>query len=111
MRSTIAFFLAALATSADAFTMNGVPPRFSAALSMTAMDKDFTADSGLTVNNIPQFIDNLDVQNFEESLMMLEPLLTNECVGDQCDVFVEEVKTKAAQLVKTMPDDYASFHH
>ena len=110
MRTTIAF-LAALATSADAFTINSVPPRASAALSMTAMDKDFTADSGLTVNDIPHFIDNLDVQNFEESLMMLEPLLTNECVGDQCDVFVEEVKSKAAQLGKTMPEDYASFHH
>jgi hypothetical protein len=102
MRTTAAPFLAAsFLTGANAFIMPQVAkPAFYLAPLQCKQSGGFTADSGLTVNNIPLFIDNLNPDNFEESLAMLEPLLTNECVGDQCDTFLEDVRAKAAAMGK-----------
>lgn len=82
------------------------------ALSMsTHMDKDYTAGSGMTEHDISVFIENLTAENFEESLEMLEPLLTNECVGDVCDDFVAQLNDKAESIGKKVPDGYAATHH
>ena len=73
--------------------------------------KDFTAGSGVDVDHIPMLIKNLSTDNFEESLEMLEPLLTNECVGDVCDDFMSELKDKAAAIGKEIPAGFAPSHH
>ena len=77
----------------------------------THFDQGFTADSGLTVDNIPLFIDNLSVENFEESLEVAEVLLKNECVGDVCDDYVSQFQEKAESLGKTLPKGFGSMHH
>jgi len=108
MRS-IAALLLLLVASVNAFSPSlRRSPAFAAQMSSMS---EFFADSGLTVDAIPMYIDNLDVDNFEASLEMLEPLLTNECVGDQCDVFVDELKDKAAEIGKEIPEGYGRFHH
>jgi len=111
--TSIALFLAA-ASGAHAFA-TGPAAAFvgssSSSLKMTKMDKGFTADSGLTVEMIPMYIENLNEENFDESLGMLEPLLTNECVGDKCDTFMEDLKAKAASIGKSLPEGYAPSHH
>jgi hypothetical protein len=75
------------------------------------MPKDFTAGSGMDVEHIPFLIDNLNEENFAESLAVLEPLLTNECVGDVCDDYMSQLKEKAESIGKQIPSGYAPSHH
>jgi len=85
-----------------------------AALSMTAethISKDFAAGSGMNEHDIPILIKNLSKENFEESLEMLEPLLTVECVGDICDDYISQLKDKASEIGMEIPAGYASTHH
>lgn len=74
------------------------------------MDRAFTADSDITVENIPFFIANIDKDNFEETLSTLEPLLLHECRGDMCSEYVEDLRLIAEQLGKEIPDDFAALH-
>lgn len=69
------------------------------------------AGSGMNVNDIDLFIDNLNEENFVKSLEMLEPLLINECVGDVCDDYVGQVIAKADEIGKKVPKGYANTHH
>jgi len=112
MRSFITFIaiVALAARSADSFAATS-QRRAAFGLHMTAMDSSFTADSGLTADQIPMFIENLNAENFEESIKMLEPLLVNECVGDKCDLFLQELRDKAAAIGKELPAGYAPSHH
>ena len=102
--------------SAQAFS---TPPSFVAVtrthLAMTSethMDKGYTVGSGMTEDAIPVLIKNLAPDNFEESLEMLEPLLTNECVGDEhCGMFMEDLKTKCQEIGMELPEGFAPTHH
>ena len=75
------------------------------------MNKDYTVSAGMTEHEIPLFIQKLSPDNFEASLEMLEPLLTNECVGDICDDYLSQLKEKAASIGKELPQGYAATHH
>ena len=76
-------------------------------LPMTSEDNFATAASGANIHDIPSLIEHLATDNFEESLVLLEPLLMNECVGEECKDYVGEVEAKAKKLGKTVPDTYA----
>lgn len=77
----------------------------------THIRKDYTVGSGMTEHEIPLFIKNLTVDNFEESLEMLEALLNNECVGDICEDYVGQLQDKAQELGKEIPKGYGALHH
>ena len=107
-------FFAVLSLSlgcASAFTTQLSSARWSPSIAMTQIDKDYTVGSGMTERDIPLFINNLTIENFEESIAMLEPLLTNECVGDMCDDYVGALQEKASALGKELPPGYAATHH
>mmetsp|Transcript_40267 Transcript_40267/g.83861 ORF Transcript_40267/g.83861 Transcript_40267/m.83861 type:complete len:111 (-) Transcript_40267:241-573(-) len=110
MMRSIAALILVFVSCVNAFAPSG-QRRVAFVPKMSSKMDNFFADSGLTVDAIPMYIDNLDVDNFEASLEMLEPLLTNECVGDECDVFVGELKEKAASIGKDIPEGYAPYHH
>ena len=76
-------------------------------LPMTPAEDFETAASGANVHDIPSLIEHLTAENFEESLELLEPLLMNECVGEECKDYVGEMEAKAEKLGKTVPDTYA----
>ena len=110
--TSIAALLVAFAGSSNAFAPS-LGRSASTSLKMssdTHMGQDFTADSGLTVAAIPMYIDNLNQQNFVETLEMLEPLLINECRGETCEMFVEDLKEKAKSIGKEIPSNYAPLH-
>jgi len=111
MRLSLSLLL--IAASAEAF-LAPVPSFVKPQLCMTSethISGGFQADSGMTVNDIPLFIKNLSADNFDESLEMLEPLLVNECVGDQCELFMEDLKAKCKEIGKELPAGYAPSHH
>ena len=56
-------FLSALA-STQAFSPAFTASRPTTFLQETHIDKDFTADSGMNVESLPLYIDNLDIDNF-----------------------------------------------
>ena len=103
-------FVASIAGSASAFAPIAVP-RTPTVLLSSQVEKGFTADSGMNVDNIPLYIDNLNVDNFQESLEMFEALLTNECVGDVCDTYVHELEEKAQSIGMKLPKGFAGSHH
>ena len=112
MRSFTLILLSAAIGHVAAFSTPPSSFARSKALAMsTHMDKDYTAGSGMTEHEIGLFIDNLTAENFDESLEMLEPLLTNECVGEVCDDYVGRLKEKADKIGKTVPKGYAATHH
>lgn len=80
-------------------------------LACSHIDPKFTADSGMTVDNLPLYIDNLNKDNFIESLEMFEALVRNECVGDSCDDYVGQLADKAASLGLDLPDGFCNNHH
>ena len=102
-----AFLFVAAFGSANAFTTT----TDLAMSSGTHMDKQYTVGSGMTEHEIPLFIQKMTIDNFEETLEMLEPLLTNECVGDICDDYVGELEDKAQEIGKSIPPGYAATHH
>lgn len=113
MRSFTTILLTGLLGSSAAFTAQPLS-RHPSVLSMTSethMDKGYTVGSGMTEHEIPTLIDNLNQENFMESLEMLEPLLTNECVGDICDDYVGMLREKAQEIGKEIPPGYAASHH
>lgn len=95
--------------SAQAFTpaFNTRPVTFLS----SHIDKGFTADSGMTVDNLPLYIDNLNKENFMESLEMFEALLANECVGDSCADYVSQLADKASSIGMKLPKGFGSKHH
>lgn len=102
------------ATSVKSFTLNvGIRSASTSCLhqSGTHIDKAFTADSGMSVDNIPLYIENLSKENFDESLEMFEALLTNECVGDVCDDYVGQLQEKATSIGMKLPKGFAGSHH
>ena len=111
MRCFTLFLLAAIGHAAAFSTPPSSFARTKALAMSTHMDKSYTAGSGMTEHDIALFIENLTPENFEESLEMLEPLLTNECVGEVCDDYVGRLEEKAAAIGKTVPKGYAATHH
>lgn len=112
MRLTV-FFLAVMG-SAEAFVNSPSFITRDPSLTMssvTHMDKTYTVGSGMTEHDIQFFIEKMSPENFEETLEMLEPLLTNECVGDICEDYVGQLQDKAASIGKKVPDNYAPTHH
>jgi hypothetical protein len=79
--------------------------------SESSLVKDYTAGSGMNDDTIPVFIKNLSKDNFEASLEMLEPLLMNECIGDECEFYLGELHAKASEIGVKIPDGYAPSHH
>lgn len=77
----------------------------------THISKDFTASSGMTEFHIPTMIDNLSADNFDASLEMMEPLLVNECVGEEYDTFMSKLTQKTKEIGKELPKGYAPTHH
>ena len=75
------------------------------------MDKSYTAGSGMNDDTLPSMIKHLSTDNFDESLEMMEPLLLNECVGEECELFMSQLQDKAAELGMTIPKGYAATHH
>jgi hypothetical protein len=110
---SVAIFIASL-LGAEGFSSPAFVGRKSFALEMTAdshIDKDFTAGSGMDVNHLPTMIDHLTADNFDESLEMMEPLLTNECVGKEYDDAMSKLKAKCKEIGKELPANYAPSHH
>jgi hypothetical protein len=107
-----AIFLTSLLVAAQAFQAP-VCYKMSTALrsSDTHIDPQFTAGSGMDVDALPMFIDNLNQENFLESLEMMEPLFTNECVGDECDLLLGKLEEKCDKIGKKLPEGYAATHH
>jgi hypothetical protein len=111
MRSFLLFAMALLA--AEAFAPASQRP-VTTSLKMTSethINRDFTAGSGMNDDTIPFLIKNLSKDNFKESLEMLEPLLMNECVGDECELFMQQLKDKVTEIGMKIPDGYAPSHH
>ena len=119
MRTSLFFLLAAV--SCDAFSPAVVVvkrqisggSRFTSPLTRLRnaeghFSKEYTASSGVTVDQIPGMIEHLTIENMEESLDLLEPLLTNECVGDVCEDFLDEIEHKMEDMGEHLPQDYAS---
>ncbi|KAL3915893.1 MAG: hypothetical protein SGARI_008084 [Bacillariaceae sp.] len=108
-----AFLIASLFASSQAFApMTASTSRNTALFNADShIDKSFTAGSGMDVDTIPVLIKNLNEDNFAESLEMMEPLLMNECVGDECDIFLSQVQDKADDLGMKIPKGYAPTHH
>jgi len=113
MRLSISFLLLLAAASTEAF-MVPAPPSFVKTQLFTAethISKDFEADSGMNVNNLPVLIKNLAPDNFEESMEIIEVLLVNECVGKEYDDFLGQLKKKATEIGKEVPAGFAPTHH
>ena len=107
-----AFLIASLIASVQAFAPMASTSRTTALFSSdTHIDKAYTAGSGMNDDTLPFLIKNLDEDNFVESLEMMEPLLMNECVGDECDMFLSQLEDKASELGKEIPAGYAPSHH
>lgn len=106
--------LSALMGTANAFTTTN--PSFvrpQTALKSTAdnrpqhhMDEHFTPDGHVTAENIPAYIQHIDGENFDETLEILEPVLTEECEGVIQDIFMADLMIKAKKFGKKIPDDY-----
>ena len=69
------------------------------------------ADSSLDVHNLRTLIDNLAPDNYDTSLRMMEPLLVNECVGQECEDYLAQLKEKCEEIGKPLPEGYAPTHH
>lgn len=112
MFKTTALTLAFLAATTQAFVPGTRPstPTFCMS-SNTHISKDFTADSGMNEAAIPVLIDNLNQENFLESLEMLEPLMTNECVGEVCDLYMGDLEEKCEKVGMDLPKDFPRTHH
>ena len=113
MRFTI-FFLATIGFAEAFVSSPSFITRAAPALSMSAskhMDKSYTVGSGMTEHDIQFFIEKMSTENFEETLEMLEPLLTNECVGEVCEDYIGQLQDKAKSLGKKIPANYAPTHH
>lgn len=61
--------------------------------------------------HLPFMIEKLTKENFDESIEMMEALLTNECVGDECDIAMGLLKEKCKEIGMELPPDYAPTHH
>jgi len=104
-------FLFALVASAQAFTHQAlVTQKTTLFNSETHIDPQYTVSEGMTHDTVPVFIDNLNQENFLESLEMMEPLLMNECVGKEYDEFMSQLETKCADVGKKVPKGYAKTH-
>lgn len=117
MRSLFLLVAAAAAVlTSDAFTPASTITQHRRPVSFlknseTHMDKSYTAGSGMNDDTIPVLIKNLSKDNFDESLEMLEPLLLNECVGDECELFLGQLQDKASEIGMEIPSGYAPTHH
>ena len=69
------------------------------------------ADSSLDVHNLPMLIDNLAPDNFDASLELIETLIVNECVGQECEDYLGQLKDKCQEIGKTLPEGFAPTHH
>ena len=74
-------------------------------------DRKQMADSSLDVHNLRSLIDNLAPDNFEASLDLIEPLLVNECVGQECEDYLSQLKDKCEDIGVALPDGFAPSHH
>jgi len=68
------------------------------------------ADSSLDVHNLRSLIDNLKPDNFEKSLEVMEPLLMNECAGEECEMYLQELHEKCGEIGMKLPNGYAPSH-
>ena len=74
-------------------------------------DKNQMADSSLDVHNLRTLIDNLKPDNYDASLSLMEPLLLNECVGQECEDYLAQLKDKCQEIGKPLPEGFAPTHH
>ena len=113
MRYTIiALLLGAASSFSPALTLlGGSRATISLRNSDTHVEGEFTADSGMNVDSLPLYIDNLSVENFEESLENFEALFTNEGVGDAWEDFSNQLKDKAKAIGKELPPAFGANHH
>jgi len=74
-------------------------------------DKNQMADSSLDVHNLRTLIDNLKPDNYDASLGLMEPLLMNECVGQECEDYLAQLKDKCQEIGKPLPEGFAPTHH
>jgi hypothetical protein len=112
MMMKTAFVIAALFASAQAFAPMIITSHNTALFnSETHIDKSYTAGSGMNDDTLPFMIKNLSKDNFVESLEMMEPLLLNECVGEECELYMSQLQDKAAELGLKIPEGYAPTHH
>jgi len=75
------------------------------------MPSTFVAGSGMNEHHIRILIENLSPENFAESLEVMEPLLTNECVGHECDLYMDMLHQKSSSIGMQVPQGYAPTHH
>ncbi|KAL3895385.1 MAG: hypothetical protein SGARI_007465, partial [Bacillariaceae sp.] len=94
----ITAFLALLASSQAFMTSPSQKTTTALKSSESHIDKGYTASSGMDIDTLPFMISMLDEDNFVESLEMMEPLLMNECVGSECDIFLECIQDRAEDL-------------
>ena len=114
MRYTIiALLLGAASSFSPALTRLGGSRATISLRNSDTPERDFTADSGMNVDSLKfkLYIDNLNVENFEESLEMFEALFTNECVGDAYEDFINQLKDKAKAIGKELPPAFGANHH
>ena len=110
MMRFIAFL--ALVASSQAFAPMTIQSRSTKLFSSDShIDKSYTAGSGMDIDTLPFMISHLNEDNFVESLEMMEPLLMNECVGEECDILLEHIRNKAEDLGMEVPEGYAPNHH
>ena len=113
MRYTIiALLLGAASSFSPALTLlGGSRATISLRNSDTHVEGEFTADSGMNVDSLPLYIDNLNVENFEQSLEIFEAVFTNECVGETCEDFISQLQEKAKAIGKELPAGFGTKHH
>jgi hypothetical protein len=115
MMMRITFLVALMAFSVQAFTILPTQQKVRSAVllrmsSETHIDRDYTASEGMNHDSIPTLIHHLKEDNFVESLEMMEPLFMNECVGEEYDQYMTQLKMKCAELGKQLPEGYAPNH-
>ena len=74
-------------------------------------DKAQMADSSLDIHNLRPLIDNLAADNFEKSLELIEPLLVNECTGQECEDYLGQLQAKCKEIGLSLPAGFAPSHH
>ena len=109
MMRVLVLFQALLLSSTTAFAFV-IAPR-TAPLVAPVFSKGGTADSSLDVHNLRTLIDNLAPDNFKVSLSLIEPLLMNECVGDECELYLSQLHDKCEEIGMKLPDGFAPTHH
>lgn len=103
-------FSALLSSTASAFA---TPPAFGVKNVHKAgpLFDTHMADSSLDVHNLRTLIDKLAPDNFDASLELIETLLVNECVGQECEDYMGDLQEKCKEIGMSLPEGFAPTHH